>query len=189
MRLFTITAILFSMLLVTGCGRHIFSSNDEYDRVWIASQTVLNRHGLIVKPSKYREDSLVAVSRVQGDFATMKNRVKVVTRIVLDEDGYYTPNVRVLEQIDVSEVNAWGHSNYQPNNHWVNSANNASMEAKIYNEIMEIVNSQVNTYSGQAWQPVMNQEEGHNEAAVPAEYDSVSKEEDAEAIEFTSETF
>lgn len=191
MRLFTIAAVLFSMLLATGCGRHIFRSSDDYDRVWVASQTVMNRHGLIVKPSKYREDTLVAVSRVQGDFATNKSRVKVVTRIVQDEDGYYEPSVRVLEQLDSSEVNAWGHSNYQPNHHWVNVGNNASMEATFYNEIMEILNSQTNTYSGQAWQPVMNQEKGHNHA--PTDKGAVSQEyqetEESDDLEFTPETF
>lgn len=191
MKLFTVATVLFSMLLVTGCGRNVFFSDADYDRAWVASQTVMHRHGLKVKPSKTREDTLIAVSRVQGDFGTSKNRVKVVTRIVQDEDGYFAPSVRVLEQLDVSEPKAWGHSNYQPNHHWVNVGNNAAMEARLYNEIMDVMAGQVNTYSGQAWQPVTHQEEAPQRSATPTQA-GIEKEqetEEADALDFSPETF
>jgi hypothetical protein len=131
-----------------GCA----SARDEnYYRVLDATRSVLARNGLVVEESAYREDTLVAVSKVRGDFLS-QTRVQVVARVELDEHGHWKPRLRVLNQWDNSDVDAWGHPNRQPRNQWINLNANAAMEARIYNQIMEEMGIH-NAYEGKAWTP------------------------------------
>ena len=141
--------VLLSCLLWSGCATN---EPINYDRVLDATHRVLERHSLFVQESQYREGTLVAVSKVNGDFLS-KSRVKVVARVVEDEEGYAQPTIRVLNQLDNSDVQTWNHPDYQVGERWINVSANAAMEAQLYNEIQQELGRQ-NNYSGRAWKPV-----------------------------------
>lgn len=133
--------------------------------MWSATYRVLNRHNLIVRDSLYREGTMVAVSRMNGDFLN-KARVKVVARVVEGEEGYLEPAIRVLNQWDRSDAVAWGHPDYQAGYRWINLSTNAAMEARLYNEIMKEM-GEINLYDGRAWKPIP-EKRGGGEKIVPS---------------------
>ncbi len=136
------------LLLVAGCAT---SRPDDYDKVLAATERVLTRNNLMVQESRYREDTLVAVSQVHGDFLN-KTRVKVVARVVESEEGYAEPAIRVLNQWDNSDAKTWNPPVYQAGENWIVLSTNAAMEAKLYNEIQSELGKH-NRYQGKAWQP------------------------------------
>lgn len=141
----------FLLIAIAGCWVGCSTRNAEYYRVWDATHKVLARNNLVVRDSGYREDTIVAVSKVHGDFLS-KSRVKVVARVVEDQHGYWEPHIRVLNQWDNSDARTWGHPDYQPHSQWINLSVNAAMEAQLYNEIQEEL-GHYNPYAGKAWQP------------------------------------
>ena len=136
MRIFL--SLLVLTMVVTGCSMRGKVRKEEFNRVWVATKEVLERHNFIVRPAGYHEKTLVAVSRVNTNCLN-KARVKVVAQIIRDQDGYLEPSIRVVNQMDISDTNFWGHPNTQDNHHWVNLSANESMEAKIYNDIMQLL--------------------------------------------------
>lgn len=142
--------LLMALAVWGGCA----SYNAEYYRVWDATHRVLARNELIVRDSGYREDTIVAVSKVHGDFLS-KSRVKVIARVI-DQDGAWEPKVRVLNQWDNSDARTWGRAEYHDNSQWINLNANAAMEARLYNEIEREL-GRYNPYAGKAWQPPYNE--------------------------------
>lgn len=110
------------------------------------------KNNLIVRKSLYHDHTLVAVSRMNGDFLN-KSRVKVVARIVENEEGYLEPAIRVLNQWDKSDAKVWGRPSHQAGYKWINLSTNSSMEARLYNEVQKELGIN-NSYSGKAWKPV-----------------------------------
>lgn len=154
----------FLLLLVVGCAT---SKPVDYDKVWAATERVLIRNQLMVQESQYREDTMVAVSQVHGDFLN-KTRVKVVARVEENDEGYAEPSIRVLNQWDNSEAKTWAQSEYQTGTKWINLSNNAAMEARLFNEIMAELGKR-NMYQGKAWQPPYNDQVVSGPRPVSAE--------------------
>lgn len=134
----------------------------DYSRVLEATHKVMTRHNLYVQESQYRENTLVAVSQVRGDFLN-KTRVKVVARVVESDEGYPEPSIRVLNQWDNADTKAY---HDQVGERWVNLSTNAAMEAQLYNEIQRELGVS-NAYEGKAWQPPQSQR-GQKEYSVGA---------------------
>ena len=141
--------IMFTFaILSSGCST---TRDAEYYRMWDATQRVLVRNKLVVRESDFREDTLIATSKVHGDFLN-KTRVKVVARIAEDQDGHWEPRIRVVNQWDNAEAKAWGNPAYQDSAQWINLNSNAAFEARIYNEIMEEIGI-YNPYEGKGFRP------------------------------------
>jgi len=135
---------LIALFVVVGCAPSV-----QYDRALIATQEVLNNRGLQVTPSGYEADTMIAVTRVRGDFLS-KSRVKVVVKIIENEEGIYEPSVKVLNQLDTSDTSALAHARSQPNNRWVVVGSDPAMEADIFNEIVGLLHGP-NPHSGKGW--------------------------------------
>ena len=159
--------VLTLTLLMISCATYDYDS-PEYQQVWQATQKVLKRHQFIVRKSLYREGTLIATSRVSGDFLN-KSRVKVVARVIANQEGYPDPVIRVVNQWDNSEVTTWGHPDYQARRQWINLSSNAAIEARLYNEIQQEMGL-ANPYSGRAWQPPksLRNKYGKNAGVVPS---------------------
>lgn len=156
--------IISIFLVLIGCSS--FQDTKEYQDMWRATQKVMAQNNLLVKESLYREGTLVAVSQVNGDFLS-KARVKVVARIVEDEEGYLEPAIRVISQWDNSDVQTWGRPDYQAGTRWINAGSNAAMEAKIYNEIQRELGRR-NHYQGKAWKPSVAEKEQNVSDIIPS---------------------
>ena len=171
--------ILVFISTLIGCAS--YENTEEYKNIWQATQKVLARNNLSVKESLYREGTIVAVSKINGDFLN-KSRVKVVARIVEDEDGYLEPAIKVISQWDNSDVNTTGRPEYQPKTRWINLGSNASFEAKLYNEIQQELGKN-NYYEAKAWKPPVSSSEKPLDSSYSLEDDYIPSAIDGSIIE------
>lgn len=150
--LISLLSVVSLLVFISGCGTTPRNLS-EFDRVWTATEEVLQREGYMVKPSRYHENTLVATSRMNAD-ALNKGRTKVIAKIVVDQDGYFEPSIRVLNQLDISEASAWSHPNMNENHMWINSSTNEKIETEIYNKIQGLLQNKYQGGSNNDWKPI-----------------------------------
>ena len=127
---------LAAMLLGSWCwgaeGDEL-SDGQARDRLWAASLQVMGKHFLVRHAAKSR-GRIVADSRISSRRGP-KSRVKVESRLMRDDEGFWDVEVRVTNQIETSEPTSIGR--HQPRYQWQSAGFDHDAETKLVNEIKE----------------------------------------------------
>lgn len=145
MRFMRMCLVLVLMAGVVSCETtrgYAEGDDSEPGRAWNTMKTVLARH-FRVETSR-QVDQLVAYSDINSE-GFEKYRTKIVGTVVLDEDDFWRPVVRVFHQVDMSNINPSARSAVQPRfrggtinqprYQWRTVSVNEDMEAQLRNEI------------------------------------------------------
>lgn len=137
-------------------------SYTEYKATWQALYKVMKRHFLI-RVSRFEDGYIVATSEMTSPQG-IKQRLKVVGQVVEDEDGFFEPQIHVLEQYDMSPtaLTARGEAVYSPHYQWRSAGRNHAEEARLVEEVyLEMRGGRGNPQSGEGFQLE------HHEGASP----------------------
>lgn len=152
-------------------------SYSEYKLAWQSLYNVMSRHFLI-RVSRYEDGYIVATSQITAPQG-MKQRLKVVGQIVEDEDGFFEPQIHVLEQYDMSVSSAFAEAVYQPKYEWRTAGRNHDAEADLVEEVeIEMRGGRLNPQSGQDFRvahpgseaPPPGPEGHHHDPQMPQNY-------------------
>ena len=108
-------------------------SYSEYKLAWQSLYNVMSRHALS-RVSRYDDGYIVATSQITSGQG-VKQRLKFVGQIVEDEDGFFEPQILVLEQYDMSVTSAFADAVYQPKYTWRTAGRNHDAEADLVEEV------------------------------------------------------
>lgn len=117
---------------------------EQKKNLWDASLKVLNEYG-IIRESVFDEGLLVVTSELKPQFGE-NLRMVISCKIIQDDEGYFEPLVRVMNQYDGSLTHLYKVSEEQPNYDWTTGSFNPKMEVEIYNKIMDLVERGKNKY-------------------------------------------
>ena len=102
----------------------------EYTKTWEAAKAVMGRY-FMLRLEDFDRGVLVAEPEVGANPLT-KYRTRVVAQLVQSGHSLWDVDVRVMNEVDVSEPNTWG---AQPGNDWATVAFDKVLEARLVNEI------------------------------------------------------
>ena len=144
-------------------------SYTEYKLVWQAMYKVLQERFLI-RVSRYEDGYIFATSRVRYE-GGLTARVKIVGQVVENEEGFFEPQVRVLEQADLSVPKVHARAIYQPTHQWRNLGFDRGMEVEIANAIEAELLGRKNPFTGSPARNLRPPGEGSSspERLAPAE--------------------
>lgn len=117
---------------------------EQKKNLWDACVKVLSEYGS-VKESIYDEGLLVVHSDMTSQFGE-NLRMVISCKIMQDDEGYFEPTVRVLNQYDRSMTHLYKVSEEQSDYQWTTASFNQKMEVQLYNKIMDLVENRKNQY-------------------------------------------
>lgn len=106
---------------------------EDRQKLWDAMVAVLGKD-FVIRESVFREGVIVAVSPLNRH-GSKKTRAKLTAKIIQDEEGYFQPMVRVVDEMDISEPRPLNPTGSQPAYEWIHLRNNPNLEAKLVNAI------------------------------------------------------
>ncbi len=142
----TLSISLFALFALSGCATdwcnepaNHYDPAASYGETYRAVHAVLCRHFQVHTSRHTPNDAdMFAVSKITHD-GINQFRFKVTARVVEDEDDLFSPEIRVLEQVDMSMSNAGVRSVAQSDHDWRTTGFNHSMEAQLLNEVQELL--------------------------------------------------
>ena len=129
-------AVLAALLVGVWCFGAEKDEVDERqarDRLWAASLQVMRQHFLVRHAEKSR-GRILADSRISSRTGP-KTRSKAESRLLRDGEGFWDVEVRVTNQVEISEPTSMGR--HQPRYQWQSAGFDHDAEAKLANEIKE----------------------------------------------------
>jgi tetratricopeptide (TPR) repeat protein len=103
----------------------------EYTKTWDAALKVMGRC-FMVRTQDMSRGTITAEPQL-GSNPLAKYRTRVIAQLAKAGDGLWDVQVRVMNELEVSEPDTWGAA--QPADEWVTVAFDKSLEAKLVNEI------------------------------------------------------
>jgi hypothetical protein len=161
----TLAPALIVSLLCLGCAEHPpmpeeagyqaatapIPSYEEYKTVWQATYKVMKEHYLI-RISRFEDGMIVATSEISAPAGT-KQRLKIVAHVVEDEDGFFEPQIRVHQQVDMSVITPFRASVNSSNYRWRDIGFNHRAEAGLVEAVYrEMRGGRDNPQTGNAFQ-------------------------------------